>query len=496
MKRTLSFILAALMLSSALLSCSESTTEETAQETSSIPAAEESIPEETEDVILDDLPEMDFDGHNYVIYNANSDGNTWFTTVYVDFEEDSGEPIPSSIYYRNLAVEDRFDVLISEIYETGANIKTIIQAGSAEGMDLTLLDGSDAISFITSGYLYDLNTLDHIDLDKPYWDQNSRNYLSIKGKYFEGVGDFMTTHIDETICLFFNKGLIDMHQLENPYELVDNYKWTYDKIHEMGVKACLDANGDGIRNDNDNYALTSWTGVLYPFFLYGSGETYVAKDENDVPFASYYNERFISAFEKVIDICHSEGDTFTYDANIMQNTRGLSNNHRVQEIMFPNNQSLFWVECVCWAKALRDMETDFGIVTAPMLDETQGQYYNFCNGNFYGQCVPVTLTGEALDRTCIVMEALNSHSTSTVLATYYDIALKTKYSRDEESGRMLDLIFANRIYDVSTVFDIASINGSINDMCANNNKDLASFYKRNQRVTDKLIENMLKKMGD
>lgn len=313
--------------------------------------------------------------------------------------------------------------------------------------------------------------------------------------YFEGVGDFMTTHIDETICLYFNKGLIDMYQLENPYELVDNFRWTYDKMQEMGAKACRDTNGDGIHNDNDSYAITSWTGVLYPFLLYGSGETYMAKDENDVPYASFYNERFISAFEKVIDMCHSEGDTFTYDANIMQNTHGLSNNHRVQEVMFANNQSLFWIECVSWSKALRDMETDFGIVTAPMLDETQKEYYNFCNGNFYGQCVPITLTGEALDRTSIVMEALNSHSTSTVLATYYDIALKTKYSRDEESGRMLDLIFSSRIYDVSTVFDIAAINGSINDMCAKNNKDLASYNKRNERVNAKLIDNIISKIG-
>lgn len=28
------------------------------------------------------------------------------------------------------------------------------------------------------------------------------------------------------------------------------------------------------------------------------------------------------------------------------------------------------------------------------------------NGNFYGQCVPVTLVGEALERTAIIMEAL------------------------------------------------------------------------------------------
>ena len=57
----------------------------------------------------------------------------------------------------------------------------------------------------------------------------------------------------------------------------------------------------------------------------------------------------MSAYEKVVDICHSDGDNFFYDADIRTSTMGVEN-HRVQEIMFPNNQALFWVECVCWAR--------------------------------------------------------------------------------------------------------------------------------------------------
>ena len=74
-------------------------------------------------------------------------------------------------------------------------------------------------------------------------------------------------------------------------------------------------------------------------------------------------------------MCHAEGNAVMYNAN-RQNTMGLSHNHRVQEIMFPNNQALFWNENIAWAKALRDMETDFGIIPAPKLDEEQDRYYN------------------------------------------------------------------------------------------------------------------------
>ena len=500
MKKTLCLILAALMLSSSFVSCSDNKAENTPDDTNAASpitgetSASAGETEETKPAITDDLPEVTFGGAEYVIYNTNPDTNTWYTTTFVDFEEDSGEPIPSAIFYRNLAVEDRFDVVISEFYSTAGDVKSVIQAGSAEGMDLLLLDGSDAISFIQQKFIYDMNTLDNINLDKPYWDQNARQYLSIGGQYYGGVGDFMTTHIDETVCLYFNKGLIDNHQLENPYELVDNFKWTYDKLGEMGATVSNDTNGDGTMNDQDSWALMSWRGVLYPFLVYGSGESYMKKDETDTPYISFYSDRFISAFEKITSITHSNGDTFTYDAELMSNTMGLSNNHRVQEIMFPNNQALFWVECVSWARALREMETDFGIIPAPMYEEAQQKYYNYCNGNFYGMTFPVTLVGDTLNRSTIIAEALNSHSTNTVLKAYYDVSLSTKYSRDEETGRMLDLIFDNLVYDVSIVYDLASVNSSLYTMASENKTDVASYYKKNQKMMNKQIEKIIREI--
>ena len=499
MKKTLCLILAALMLSSSFVSCSDNKAENTPDDTTAAPIAGETSASagetvETEPAITDDLPEVTFGGADYVIYNTNPDTNTWFTTTFVTFEEDTGEPIPSSIFYRNLAVEDRFDVRISEMYSAAGDVKSVIQAGSGEGMDMLLLDGSDGISFIQQKFVYDLNTMENINFDKPYWDQNARQYLSLGGKLFSGIGDFMTTHIDETVCMYFNKGLIDNYQLENPYELVDGFKWTYDKLGEMGAKVSNDTNGDGTMNDQDSWALMSWRGVLYPFLVYGSGESYMKKDENDSPYMSFYSDRFISAFEKIASIAHSGGDTFTYDAELMSNTMGLSNNHRVQEIMFPNNQVLFWVECVSWARALREMETDFGIITAPMLEESQQKYYNYCNGNFYSIHLPVTLVNETLERSTIITEALNSHSTDTVLKAYYDVSLTTKYSRDEETGRMLDLIFDNLVYDVSIVYDIASVNSSLYTMASENKTDVASYAKKNQKMMTKNIEKLMKEI--
>ena len=141
------------------------------------------------------------------------------------------------------------------------------------------------------------------------------------------------------------------------------------------------------------------------------------------------------------------------------------------------------------------MEEDFGVVVPPMYDETQGQYYSFHHGRFYGPQIPVTLTGETLDRCAIILEALNSHSTNTVLKAYYDVSLTNKISRDEETGKHLDLIFDTLTYDTSIVYDIASIDSGLYTMASENKKDIASYAKKNQKVMKKQIERIIENIA-
>lgn len=488
MKKKLSFVLALLILSTSVISCSDKSVnnEDTSVSNPHSITDENTINnEESEKEIIDDLPEINFGDSDFMIYNTNSSANTWYLTTYVDFEEDSADVLESAIYHRNAIVEDRFGIVIKENYSTRDDLTTHLTAGG-DGVDMLLINAPSA--FMTKHLLYDLNTLDNIDLDKPYWDQNARVDNSLTGKYFAGIGDFMTTHIDVTACIFFNKSIVTDYNLESPYELIDNYKWTYDKMYEMGKKVISDSDGNGVYNDLDRYALLSHSGMIYPFLIFGSGETYVTKDENDIPYVSYNTEKFVNVFEKILSIVHSEGDTFTYDARVSPSTMGLGD--RIQEVMFPNNQALFWIECVSWSKALRDMEADFGIITSPMYNEEQGQYYNFVDGNIYCECIPTTLVGENLNRATIIVEALNS-SSSGVVDAYYDISLKGKHYRDEESGRMLDLIFANRIYDISVLFNVSAVTTVLEKMGVDNDTDLASCYKRNNKVAIKLIENIV-----
>ena len=59
----------------------------------------------------------------------------------------------------------------------------------------------------------------------------------------------------------------------------------------------------------------------------------------------------------------------------------------------------------------------------------------------------VPKTNSDLERTGIILEALARESSDTVIPAYYDVTLKNKLLRDDDSVKMLDIIFGNRKLD-------------------------------------------------
>ena len=58
-----------------------------------------------------------------------------------------------------------------------------------------------------------------------------------------------------------------------------------------------------------------------------------------------------------------------------------------------------------------------------------------------------------------IIESLAAESKNTVTPAYYEKNLKYQSLTDDESGEMLDIIFATRSFDLGTVFDWGGILG-------------------------------------
>jgi hypothetical protein len=92
-------------------------------------------------------------------------------------------------------------------------------------------------------------------------------------------------------------------------------------------------------------------------------------------------------------------------------------------------------------------------------------------------CIPKTASDEDVARTGVIIEAMCAETYKQVIPVVYDIALGTKYLRDDESFEMLDYIYDGILYDFGYVFD--SWNGCtwiLPRMMTDKKTDVASYW--------------------
>ena len=67
--------------------------------------------------------------------------------------------------------------------------------------------------------------------------------------------------------------------------------------------------------------------------------------------------------------------------------------------------------------------------------------------------VDVPRTSPDPERTSLLLEAMASASEHYVIPAFYDVQLTRKYSRDDESEAILDILFENRVFDMVYTFN-------------------------------------------
>ncbi len=108
---------------------------------------------------------------------------------------------------------------------------------------------------------------------------------------------------------------------------------------------------------------------------------------------------------------------------------------------------------------MRQKVSDFGIIPYPKYEETQDNYYSRVSGGIRMMLVPITNT--RLEETSMIMEALHCSAYNYQIPAYYDTVLKSKTANDEESSRMLDIVLANREYDLGDSYWYSAIRTTV-----------------------------------
>ncbi|MBQ8641004.1 MAG: hypothetical protein IJ480_02200 [Clostridia bacterium] len=157
--------------------------------------------------------------------------------------------------------------------------------------------------------------------------------------------------------------------------------------------------------------------------------------------------------------------------------------------MYQEDKSLFYYGELHAVATMRSMESPFGVLPMPKFDQEQEDYHHGVNPYVAAvYSIPKTNTDTVM--TGHVMDALGAASKNLLTPAYYDITLRGKVSRDEESAASLDIVISTIKYDLGLLGDWG-IGSVLNTMANEYNTDLASKIQEIEQSVAAKVDKMV-----
>ncbi len=400
----------------------------------------------TEGTVPDPFADFDYQGKEIRIYTSTNDpGGVGNSNYLIEGpEEESADVVENSAFLRNRRVEEILNVkLVYTDYDVAydraaSEISKLIMAGD-DVYDIIISKLYPMAGLSVEGNFQNMTDAPYVDYSQPYWYKNYMEELSLDGrKTFLLAGDYFIDVLRSAHALYFNKNLLtdNYDDADILYQEVLNGTWTYDKFLSYLNDMYLDINGDGNRDLNDQYGFVVnqiW-GPSIPF-LVSADLKLVDKNSDGSMTLAMNNENSVRLLELLNDIFYNTGTCNT-------ETMVSENSLEAQRTMFKGGRALFLgYNRLGSFDDLRDMEYEVGILPYPKFDENQKNYVASSHDTTEIGVIPVTCG--SFDTVCAVLEVLNRETQNLVLPAYYETGLKVKYSRDDYSAQMIDIIHGN-----------------------------------------------------
>lgn len=499
-KKTLALVLALLMLAPAVVSCSNNSASGDENETTAPTSAEpqtEAAADETE--APDPFAGITFDGRDFRVSTSTNQAEITFSTSnnYIEGPEElTGDAAIDAAFERNVYVEDLLDVNMVYTQETVgydgvANLVRGYVQAAEDSFDLIINDIYGTAPLSVEGAFHNTLNLANFDFSKPYWYSDFMRDITMNYNYqYMLAGDYFIDVLRSSHGMIFNKSLYaDMFgDGEALYETVLNGQWTYDVLLDIMSSSYVDTNGNGQKDKNDlyGYVAQQFWGPMIPFLI-SANPGFVERDENGYPTITVYNERSLTLCDYLEKFFDNQGVgaylVFNDKAEdvIANFTSGLS--------IFIGQQRLGSLEY----SVFRSMEQEIGIIPYPKLTEAD-EYITSAHDTSEVGLIPITAPEKNLDYISTVIEVLNRETNKSVLPVYYENALKVKYTRDNASAQMIDIIHDNlgdsfalawsneldQILMQNTFFQVINSGG-----------EFASYYNSRIKAAEKKLENII-----
>ena len=418
-----------------------------------------------------------YEGYNYRILVRKG----YLSKQYL--EEDSEDNVESAIYRRNKEVEEKYGVTItasessSAGYETDA-LNTILAGDDA--YDIIFSHSRAAFTYAVQGAAYNINDISTMNLNNPWWSQDIKNSCDINGHVYVLDGDITTEGLSSCMAIFFNKRIFDELGFDYPYDTVREGEWTFDEFAYYAKKGAADLDGDGIMTPEiDQYGFVTGEWEMPIGILYTGGQRIYGKNDSGELELTLYNNKTVEIYDEFFSLMDN--------AACFISIEGMYNGG----LHFSQGRAMMQAATMGSASGFRSMDDDFGIVPYPKFDDDD-DYASIINGHASLAVIPITVSD--VERTGAITEALGAYGKKYVIPAFYDVSLKTKSARDEDSEEMMDLIRQKTIFDLGYLAG-GSFQSTGRDLARLGSHDFSSFYAEKENKAKDQVDNFNKDYG-
>ena len=160
--------------------------------------------------------------------------------------------------------------------------------------------------------------------------------------------------------------------------------------------------------------------------------------------------------------------------------------------IFYEGRALFRPSVFSATTKLRSLsEIDFGVLPMPLMDENQDKYNSYCTtGATAGIAIPICAKDPEFS--AYMIEACSAWAKNYITTAYYEVNLRYRDLRDNESEDMLDIIFDNIVYDIGQCYNFGGFTTMFYELTQNRSADIVSNIESRktqaQEKIDELVE--------
>jgi hypothetical protein len=310
--RSFSLFLALLMAISMLsmVACANEQTEDDHPEQGNTPVEDDETPEVEEEPRLPlDLPDETYGGAEIHFLSWSANGQTtyggWIPWEEIDVDTYDGDPINGGIYDRNGAIEEKYDVVISNEYiSVDQGYNSALRANHTGGDDAyqVITQRSYEIkSVVLEGLLYNMYALDNLHTDMPWWNQDSVRSFTLGSTLFFAAPELLLRDKGATAVMFYNATVANNKGVTNLYEMAEEGTWTFEQFISLCEEVAASMDGDDLMNSGEDLWGSGMSNDAIFYLFGGSGMKFASVDDDGYVEYQFGSEQSILYLQDIFD---------------------------------------------------------------------------------------------------------------------------------------------------------------------------------------------------